>query len=349
MRSTSAGGFSPGPAARCELGDGRRVFVKAAGTSLNPIAPAMHRREARVLGVLPASAPAPHLLGVADDGDWVALVIEWVDGRMLVAPLDRDEVGAALETVTALAALDAAAMRRSLDDSGSPGAGLHGHWSKLLSRPIAGLDSWSGRHLQGLAELESSWEVAVRGDSLVHGDFRIDNLLITDSGPVIVDWPSAAVGAPFIDLLGLLPSLHLDGGPAPAEIFDTHPIGASADPNAVDTVLAAIAGYFTRQALLPPPPGLPTVVPSRRLRVPLHGAGSPSDSAGAEPFGWRGQAAEGSASDEAARREPKAKLNRVGWRGQAAEGSASDEADAARAQSEAEPRRLARTSRRGKR
>ena len=89
----------------------------------------------------------------------------------------------------------------------------------------------------------------------------------------------------------------------------------------------------------------------------------------AEPkVGRRGQAAEGSASDEADEREPKpeaqprsgreedkpprealatrrtwrepkAKLNRVGWRGQAAEGSASDEADAARAQSEAEPRR----------
>jgi aminoglycoside phosphotransferase (APT) family kinase protein len=257
--SNLRGGFSPGPAACCELADGRRVFVKAAGTSLNPIAPAMHRREARVLRVLPASAPAPHLLGVADDGDWVALVIEWIDGRMPVAPLDRADVAAALETASALAAVDATALRESLVGGGTTGAGLHGHWSKLLSEPVDTLDPWSSRHLGRLADLEASWDDAVRGNNLVHGDFRVDNLLITDSAPVIVDWPSAAVGAPFIDLLGLLPSLHLDGGPAPAEIFDTHPIGASADPNAVDTVLAAIAGYFTRQALLPPPPGLPTV------------------------------------------------------------------------------------------
>ena len=149
---------------------------------------------------------------------------------MPVAPLDRTDVAAALDAVTALAALDATAMQGSLDEEGSPGAGLHGHWSKLLSRPIEGLDTWSSRHLEGLAELESSWDIAVRGDSLVHGDLRTDNLLIAEGGPVVVDWPSAAVGAPFIDLLGLLPSLHLDGGPPPAEIFETHPIGVAADP-----------------------------------------------------------------------------------------------------------------------
>jgi aminoglycoside phosphotransferase (APT) family kinase protein len=178
-----SGGFSPGPAARCALADGRRVFVKAAGSSLNPIAPAMHRREARVLRVLPASAPAPKLLGVADDGDWVALVIEWVNGRMPVAPLDRADVAAALGTVTALAAVDASTIREHLITTagGTFGAGLHGHWSRLLSDPGETLDPWSRRNLEGLADLESSWDDAVRGDSLVHGDIRTDNLLIADA------------------------------------------------------------------------------------------------------------------------------------------------------------------------
>jgi aminoglycoside phosphotransferase len=255
------GGFSPGPAARCALADGGIVFVKAAGSALNPISPELHRREARVLGLLPAAAPAPRLLGVADDGDWVALVIEWVDGRMPVAPLDRADVAAALDTATTLAAIDASALRDQFAaiTGRAFGAGLHGHWSRLRSDPIETLDPWSRRHLDGLAELESSWDDAVHGDSLVHGDFRIDNLLIAADRTVVVDWPSAAVGAPFIDLVALLPSLHLDGGPPPAEIFDSHPVGAAADPVAVDTVLAAFAGYLTRQALLPPPPGLPTV------------------------------------------------------------------------------------------
>lgn len=36
-------------------------------------------------------------------------------------------------------------------------------------------------------------------------------------------------------------------------------VGRAADAEAVDTVVVALAGYFTRQALLPPPPGLPTL------------------------------------------------------------------------------------------
>ena len=87
-------------------------------------------------------------------------------------------------------------------------------------------------------------------------------MLLADTGPaddVLVDWPAASLGAEWIDLVGLLPALHLDGGPPPAELFAAHPRGRHADPAAVDAFLASLAGYFTRQALLPAPPGLPTV------------------------------------------------------------------------------------------
>ena len=53
------GGFSPGPAARCGLADGRTVFVKAAGLALNPSSPGMHRREGEVLRSFGADVPAP--------------------------------------------------------------------------------------------------------------------------------------------------------------------------------------------------------------------------------------------------------------------------------------------------
>ena len=86
------GGFSPGPAARCTLSNGRVVFVKAAGTELNSVSPEMHRREGQVLAGLHDDVPAPQLIGVFDDGDWVALVIEWIDGAMPVAPLSRSDV-----------------------------------------------------------------------------------------------------------------------------------------------------------------------------------------------------------------------------------------------------------------
>jgi aminoglycoside phosphotransferase (APT) family kinase protein len=103
---------------------------------------------------------------------------------------------------------------------------------------------------------------AIAGDRLVHLDLRSDNVIFAEDGPhddVVVDWPGASVGAPWIDLVGLLPALELDGGPAPEEVFEEHPVGKAADPASVSVFVAAIAGYFTRMSLLPPPPGLPTV------------------------------------------------------------------------------------------
>src|SRR5690242_12071868 len=52
-------GFSPGVAARLQTADGRRVFVKAACSEPNPVTPKIHRKEARIAALIPASAPVP--------------------------------------------------------------------------------------------------------------------------------------------------------------------------------------------------------------------------------------------------------------------------------------------------
>lgn len=254
-----SGGFSPGPAVRAALADGRTVFVKAAGLALNPHAPGMHRREGAILAVLPASVPAPRLLGVVDDGDWVALTIEWVEGRHPDATSPAD-VGRLLDLVARVGGDDADAP--DLAPFATVHRGLGGHWVRLAAEPLAGLDDWSRRHLDRLAELDALAPAASSGRSLVHVDLRTDNVLLAGDGPDgdrIVDWPAACLGAPWIDLVGLLPALHLDGGPCPADVFSAHALGRAADPDAVDAYLAAITGYFTRQSLLAPPPGLPTL------------------------------------------------------------------------------------------
>ena len=69
----------------------------------------------------------------------------------------------------------------------------------------------------------------------------------------------ACRGAPWVDLVCLLPSLKLDGAPACEQVFAQQRVAASAKPDEVNTLLAAMAGYFTRMSLLPAPPGLPTV------------------------------------------------------------------------------------------
>ena len=254
------GGFSPGPAARCVLDDGRLVFVKAAGLDLNPITPGIHRREAAVLRGLPDDVPTPKLLGVVDDGDWVAIVTEWVDGRPPVLPIGPDEVGRVLGLAERLAEI------RVPSSEYAPVLDVHsaldGNWTRLVDEPIDGLDNWSLDHLEQLAELEQDAAAATSGDRLAHLDLRTDNVVLSDSGPdhdVIVDWPGASIGAEWVDLVGLLPSLELDGGPRCADAFAASNVGRRADQDCVDAFLATIAGYFTRQSLLAPPPGLPTL------------------------------------------------------------------------------------------
>ena len=253
------GGFSPGPAARCSLADGRTVFVKAVGLDHNPHSPGMHRREAQALRSFGAGVPAPRLIGAFDDGNWVALVIEWAQGRMPIAPLAPPDVARLLRLVERLSHIGAG---DDLVPCADAHAGISGHWRELVDQPLDGLDEWSIRHLEALAGLEADVADAMRGDRLVHFDLRSDNVLFAEVGEahdVIVDWPGASAGAPWVDLAGLLPALELDGGPTAHDTFEQHPLGKVADPDAVNTFVAAMAGYFTRSSLLPPPPGLPTL------------------------------------------------------------------------------------------
>jgi Phosphotransferase enzyme family len=124
---------------------------------------------------------------------------------------------------------------------------------------LAWLDPWARRHLAGLAELEAGWAAASAGVTPAHGDVRADNILLTADRVLFVDWPWACITTPWFDLAGMLPSVRLGGGPPPEEILAGHPVAAAADPAAITAVVAALAGYFTRQARQPDPPGIPTV------------------------------------------------------------------------------------------
>ncbi|MEU6357359.1 aminoglycoside phosphotransferase family protein [Streptomyces sp. NPDC047072] len=265
---TQPGGFSPGVAARLRTATGRRAFVKAVSADANPHSPKMHRKEARTAAALPRTVPAPRLLGTYDDGTWVALVYEDVAGRQPHIPWRRRELNRVLAAVEDLS--------RTLTPSpiDAPGAAVDladtfDGWQRLLETPEAAvrLGPWTSGHLDHLAELAAPWPEAVAGDTLAHSDVRADNVLLAADGRVVfVDWPHALRAAPWFDLLLMLPCVHAQGGPDPEEVFTAHPLGRAADPDAVTAALAGLAGYFLRNALLPAPPGLPTLRPFQRAQ-----------------------------------------------------------------------------------
>jgi hypothetical protein len=77
----------------------------------------------------------------------------------------------------------------------------------------------------------------------------------------VVDWPHARVGASWVDPGFFAPSVAMQNGLSPEELFAKHPHGRKADPDALTTVIGAVAGFFARRGLQPAPPGLPTLRP----------------------------------------------------------------------------------------
>ncbi len=262
--ASQSAGFSPGVAARLRTEDGRRFFAKAAGPEPNPLTPAAHRREARVTAALPEEAPVPRLLLSHDEGGWIVLVFEDVEGRNPAVPWRSSELDRTLDTLASLSEL--------LTPSPLP-PGLVGvvgdwevicgrHWRKLESERPASLDAWSTRHLDRLAHLEAEAPAAATGNTLLHLDLRADNLLLSQDGRIlVVDWPHARVGAPWVDAVFFAPSVAMQGGPRPEELVAQHPHGHRVDSDALTAVVAAVAGFFTREGLQPAPPGLPTLQP----------------------------------------------------------------------------------------
>jgi hypothetical protein len=253
------GGFSPGAAARLECPRGA-VFVKAVGEELNPESPVLHRREGVVSAVLPALPAFPVLLDVYDDGGWVALAFDAIEGRLPHHPWDRtelDTVVAALEQAhDALTPSPAA----HLEPAARHFQKLFGGWAELASaHDTPGLDPWCRAHLSDLAVLESRWPEAIDGQTLVHGDVRSDNILIGPAGPVFVDWPHAAIGNPVFDVVAWAPSVVLEGGPRPEDLLGAHRQSRAADADLVSVLVAAVSGFFLSHSLRPPPPGLPTL------------------------------------------------------------------------------------------
>jgi hypothetical protein len=262
-----SGGFSPGLASRLVLADGRRVFAKAISAERNPRSPGLYRREIEVMRALPGEAPAPGLRWSYDDGDWVMLVLDDVDGVMPAVPWRHGELSRVMSTLERLAAALTPAPAGVTPITEDLAENFRS-WRALAADPMlaARLGGWERDRLADLAGLESGWADAARGGTMLHADLRSDNLLLTaDDGVMVIDWPYAVTGAAWVDALLFLVSAAAEGA-NPARAWAGYAPARLADADAVNAVLAAAAGDFIYQSLLPAPQNLPSLRGHQRAK-----------------------------------------------------------------------------------
>ncbi len=273
--TSSTSGFSPGYAAIVETSDGHELFVKAVSPEQNPGSPVLARREIIAAAALPPEAHAPRLLWSADDDEWVVLGFEAVRGRSPELPWRPADLTRCLAIVDELSRCRPlpghglgsareifgaqfrgwAAIRDGdgLVSTGAPGG------AESVAHSAGALGTWAVTHLDALIDLEQGAASAVEGEALVHGDLRADNILLDGPRTSVIDWPHACVGAPWFDLVSMLPSVAMQGGGDAQELFAAQPLASSVDVRDLRSVLAAVAGQLAYDSLVPAPLNIPNL------------------------------------------------------------------------------------------
>ena len=259
---SQGGGFTNGFASRLRLADGSRVFVKAVSSLQSPEVFASYAQEVLVARALPRNVPAPRLRWTTEQDEWLVLAFDDVSGRTPQRPWQPEELRVVLDMLMPLAAvlMPVPAALPQLDTTADIDRGFS-FWRRLAGGE-AGADprlvsEQLRQHLGALAALEADWAALAAGETAVHFDMREDNLLLTGDGQALVcDWNWLTIAAPWVDLVGLLISVHGDGLDAEAVLAE-HPLSRDAPPRAVDAFLVAMAGYFTEVAARPAFPNSP--------------------------------------------------------------------------------------------
>ena len=257
-RGPATGGYTPAERWVVELEDGRSAFVKVA---VNDLTALWLRKELRVYADLRAPF-MPQLLGWADEGDRPMLVLEDLSTCDWPPPWTPERIDSVLATLAQVAATTPPGW---MDPTCADVAWIGEGWSEVAEDPAPFLatgivsQAWLESVLPTL--LEAGAPSVVAGDRLCHFDVRSDNMCFrADGSAVLVDWNHAAIGSAKLDVAAWLPSLALEGGPAPETILP------DAAPEA-----AVLAGYFASRCGLPPIPDAPGVrdIQKRQLSVAL--------------------------------------------------------------------------------
>ncbi len=220
--------FSTGqsnPTYALRAASGKYVLRRKPDGDLLPSAHAVDR-EYRVMAALADTpVPVPEVYALcADDGviGTMFFVMALVEGRTFIDPalpeMARDQRQALYENQVDLLAdlVRVDVTRAGLDDFGAPGdyvARQIGRWTKQYRASET-------REMPAMEAL-MSWlpDNAPADDgtrALVHGDFRLDNMLIRDGGSqvaALIDWELSTTGHPLIDISYFVTMLRLPPHP----------------------------------------------------------------------------------------------------------------------------------------
>lgn len=246
--TSAGGGFTAAFAALLETADGLRAFVKAVPLD-HPTAP-WYAREAAITGTLPAAVPAARPRWTMSEAGYFVLCLDAVDGHVPALPWAPAELRAALHAWSAAAAA-LARPAEALLGTGVPRLpdlirDELSWWSEIAAgrEPLPDVPSWLPGHLGELAALERALPAHAAGDGMLHGDLRVDNVMIDADGAAwLCDWTWPCLGAPWFDTVTLLVSAYASGLDADALL---RPWGAPDE--GVDGALAAMSGYWLVQA-----------------------------------------------------------------------------------------------------
>jgi hypothetical protein len=251
--STQFGGFSPGLAARLVTASGRQAFVKAVGSELNEDSPGLFRQEIVAMQALDPLRlqQVPRLYDVYDDGTWVALLLEDVDGRTAPHPWPREDAVRVLDAVAELTAAMTPSPWPEAPVAAERSTEFLTGWDRIVADG-SDVPAWIDGRQHELAELaRTGRQAAAEGDGLAHWDIRGDNLLLTQDRVVFVDWAWAGRAAAWADQVFVQADIRA-GEDYPA-------VPDLPDDDGITGFLAAFTGGLWCASRRPAPPGLPTL------------------------------------------------------------------------------------------
>ncbi|WP_436522713.1 phosphotransferase family protein [Actinoplanes sp. HUAS TT8] len=247
---SAGGGFTRAFASVLQTEAGTSAFVKAAPLS-DPTS-RWYAREAAVTAALPPEVTAARPLWTMTESDWYVLALEAIDGSIPALPWTRADLDATLRTWSAAATALAYPSPRMLE-IGLPALpeilrDEMSWWQRIARRrepmPEPARDTIAPSRLAELAKLERALPGLAAGDAMMHGDLRLDNVLIDRNGRAwLCDWTWPCLGAPWFDTVTLLVSAHAAG-------VDTDAVlrAWGAPDEGVDGALAALSGYWLVRA-----------------------------------------------------------------------------------------------------